>query len=222
MRKTIIIIALVLLFISGVAGYHFYSVYTNYNYDISPLSDDEVVNECMKILDSQIYSNPPLSQYYATFKEPLEIVEDGEKDKVVLEYYKNQNIVPKHDVINSVTTSYNKELNGEVYFRNTNALDSITVRMTIFDYERATIVFNKLAEDLTPFFSDVTINDTGTQWSANGLIEGFSEGDAGDLMGVARKDFVTISKVDNYYVITASTYTGTYIANMYKNVYPKN
>lgn len=84
-----------------------------------------------------LYPSASLSEYYSTFKEPLGIIEVNE-DKVLLRYYKNQKIRPKNDIITSVSTNYTKELNGEIYFRNTSELDSITVTLIIHDYEKAT------------------------------------------------------------------------------------
>lgn len=177
----------------------------NYIYDISSLSTDEIVKDCMYYFG--LY--PSQGQFVDDFEKSLKLSPASRQFDVSTEgqyyyskgyyfyYYKSSNdTTPTHDAICSIFIGGLKnEMDGSIGIvsdSERNNYPAIDLQIYIINYDRAAELYEKLSESLKPYYSSSKDSREGTYWSCK----------AGNLYD--SYTFLSMEKKTDYYEIILS------------------
>ena len=173
----------------------------SFNYYIDDLSSDEIVNECMTILNNIPENGQTIEQYESSLKFlPL----DTSIDEYFMYYYFSKEHDPHRSFPSKSAVTYISGANIGTQMDGTLALRSdqyhwMTIELCITDYETASAVYDSLFSTLSPLYTDIDDSRDGTNWRAYAMYKYTSN-------AAASVEFMNLEKVDNGYILHASKY----------------
>lgn len=173
----------------------------SFNYYVDDLSSDEIVNECMAILNNIPENGQTIEQYENSLKVmPL----DTYIDEYFMYYYFSKERDPHRSFPSKSAVSCISGANIGTQMDGTLALRSdqfhwMTIELCITDYETASAVYDSLFNTLSPLYYDINDRRDGTNWRASAMYKYTSNASAG-------VEFMKLEKVENGYILQASKY----------------
>lgn len=153
--------------------------FEDYNYFIDELSVDEIVDECMKILENVPKVGTTVEEYESTFRnEPL----NTSIDEYNMLFYFVHNYDPygaspkKNAIVCIMGNNIGLQMDGTLAVRSDQYDVRMEMELCITDYQTASEVYDKLYQILTPGYEKLNRYEDGTTWRVEAAVinqEGF-------------------------------------------------
>ncbi len=180
-----------------------------YAYKLGDMSNDEIVEECMHIINSRPEAGSTLADYISSlhatpFGDPVLPTYGSMDSPFTLVFTSDENGYEVYsagcDVIKRIKLGgMQSAMDGTIDYSDMSPI-SVSVEMEIIDYDRAVAIYNALYEKLAPYYTDIHEFNDGTSWHVQGSIKTSENSSLG-------LSFVSMNKNNTSYTVTATLVT---------------